>query len=61
MQFCQDLESAVIKTVEAGHMTKDLAICVNGASAGPSTYLNTQPFMDKIKETLEREYGYKST
>lgn len=58
--FCADLESAVIKTVEAGHMTKDLAICIHGSKAGPDTYLNTQPFMDKIKETLESQFGYKS-
>lgn len=30
-KFCQDLEAAVIKTVEKGHMTKDLAICVHGS------------------------------
>ncbi len=59
-KFCTDLEAAVIKTIEAGHMTKDLAICVHGPKAGPDTYLTTQPFMDKIKETLEREFGYDS-
>ncbi len=26
----------------------------------PDTYLNTEPFMDKIKETLEAKFGYKS-
>lgn len=38
LKFCTDMEAAVIKTVEAGHMTKDLAICVHGttkASARP--------------------------
>lgn len=29
-KFTQDLEAAVIKTVENGFMTKDLAICVHG-------------------------------
>lgn len=29
-KFCQDVEAAVIKTVENGFMTKDLAICVHG-------------------------------
>jgi isocitrate dehydrogenase len=58
-KFCSDLEAAVIATVEAGHMTKDLAICVHGSKAGPDTYLNTQPFMDKIKETLESKFGYR--
>lgn len=60
-KFCTDLEKAVINTVEAGHMTKDLAICVHGNKAGPDTYLNTEPFMDKIKETFEAKYGYKSS
>ena len=32
LQFCGDLEAAVIKTVEQGHMTKDLAICVHGTT-----------------------------
>lgn len=59
-KFCKDLESSVIKTVESGFMTKDLAICIHGNKAGPDTYLNTQPFMDKIKETLEAQYGYKA-
>lgn len=59
-KFCKDLESAVIKTVEKGHMTKDLALCVHGSKAGPDTYLNTEPFMDKIKETFESDFGYKS-
>lgn len=59
-KFTSDLESAVIKTVEGGHMTKDLAICVHGPKAGPDSYLMTQPFMDKIKETLEKNYGYVS-
>jgi isocitrate dehydrogenase len=27
LQFCLDMETAVIETVEAGKMTKDLAIC----------------------------------
>ena len=31
-KFCGDLEAAVIRTVEEGHMTKDLAICVHGTT-----------------------------
>ncbi len=33
-KFTQDLEAAVIKTVENGFMTKDLAICVHGWRCG---------------------------
>lgn len=58
-KFCADLEASVIKTVENGHMTKDLAICIHGPSAGTDTYLMTQPFMDKIKETFESNFGYR--
>lgn len=52
-QFCQNLESVCIETIEAGFMTKDLAICVKGLSnVGRSDYLNTFEFIDKIKENL---------
>ncbi|EFN59017.1 hypothetical protein CHLNCDRAFT_55969 [Chlorella variabilis] len=54
LKFCGDMEAAVIKTVEAGHMTKDLAICVHGTTkVTPDQYMYTEPFMDKIKETFD--------
>jgi hypothetical protein len=31
-EWCRDLEAAVIETIEAGKMTKDLAICVAGTN-----------------------------
>ena len=34
-KFSNDLEAAVIKAVENGHMTKDLAICVHGWRSVP--------------------------
>lgn len=49
-KFCDQLEAAVIDTVEAGHMTKDLAICVHGWDITENDYLNTIPFMDKVEE-----------
>jgi len=51
-KFAEALEQACVKTVENGHMTKDLAICVHGNSVRRDQYLNTQDFIDKIKETL---------
>jgi len=52
-QFCTDLEAAVRDTIEAGQMTKDLAICVHGTSkVTPNQYLYTEPFMDAIVENL---------
>ena len=39
----QDMEAAVIQTVEAGHMTKDLATCVHGSEVTPDQFLTTEP------------------
>ncbi|CAM9234841.1 unnamed protein product, partial [Discosporangium mesarthrocarpum] len=47
--FAKNMEKAVIETVETGHMTKDLAICVHGWNVTEDQYLMTEPFMDKIK------------
>lgn len=30
-RFCEILEETCVSTIEAGHMTKDLAICVKGS------------------------------
>lgn len=51
--FCTKLEATCIETIEAGHMTKDLAICIKGmANVGRSDYLNTFEFLDKLAENL---------
>ncbi|CAM9530750.1 unnamed protein product [Chrysoparadoxa australica] len=55
--FAKNMEASVIKTVEAGHMTKDLAICVHGWGVTEDQYLMTEPFMDKIKEQYDASYG----
>ncbi len=31
-EWCADLEAAVLETIEAGHVTKDLAICIHGTT-----------------------------
>lgn len=60
-KFTRDLEDAVLTVVRSGQYTKDLAICVEGTTqVTPDQYLNTEPFMDKIKETFEAKYGYTS-
>lgn len=47
-RFAQTLEDVVIRTVESGKMTKDLAALV-----GPTqTWLNTEDFMDALAEEL---------
>ena len=51
--FAETLERVVVETVEAGHMTKDLAICIAGTMNVPrESWLNTFEFMDKIGENL---------
>jgi len=49
--FADTLERVCVETVEAGYMTKDLALLVGKDQA----YLNTQAFLDKIIENLETE------
>lgn len=54
IKWCTDLEEAVVETIAAGHMTKDLAICVHGTTkVSPDTYLNTEPFMDAVSVTFQ--------
>jgi isocitrate dehydrogenase len=55
MDWCKTLEDVVIKTVESGKMTKDLAICVEGTNnVGRDKYLNTFEFLDAIAENLNK-------
>lgn len=51
--FAQKLEETCIETIESGHMTKDLAICVQGTTnVERRDYLNTFEFLDKLQENL---------
>jgi len=54
IKFCNLLEKVCIKTVETGLMTKDLAILIHGKKVAKKNYLNTQEFLNSIKETLEK-------
>jgi isocitrate dehydrogenase len=47
-EFCDRLEKATIDTVEAGQMTKDLALLVGGEQK----YLNTEAFIDAVAGRL---------
>ncbi|KAF4086852.1 hypothetical protein AMELA_G00089210 [Ameiurus melas] len=52
--FAQALEAVCIETIEAGFMTKDLAICIKSmASVQRADYLNTFEFLDKLAENLK--------
>jgi isocitrate dehydrogenase len=52
-KFSATLEQVIIETVEAGFMTKDLAICVAGTNdVSRDKYQTTQEFMNKVDENL---------
>lgn len=53
VNFCQKLEEVCVETVEAGEMTKDLAILVHGENIERKYYLNTQEFLAAIKRNLD--------
>lgn len=55
IDFCQKLEHVCVQTVEAGEMTKDLAILVHGDNITRNDYLNTQDFLAAIKRNLDKE------
>jgi len=52
-QFCLSLEKAIIKTVENGKMTKDLALCIHGKNLNSSHYLETSKFLQAIDITFQ--------
>ena len=53
--FAETLEKVIIETVEAGFMTKDLAILVHGTTkVAREQYLNTFEFIDKVAENLQK-------
>ena len=54
IEFCQDLETVCVETVENGKMTKDLALLVYG-DAIEGKYLTTQEFLNSLKENLDKK------
>ena len=57
VNFCQKLEQVCVETVEAGEMTKDLAMLVHGDNIGRKDYLSTQDFLAAIKRNLDVKLG----
>jgi isocitrate dehydrogenase len=55
INFSKKLEEVCIKTVEAGQMTKDLALLIYGDGVKRENYLNTQDFLAAIKTNLDKE------
>jgi isocitrate dehydrogenase len=53
MRFAETLEKVVVQTIEAGQMTKDLAVLV-----GPDqTWLSTEGFLDAVDTNLQKAMG----
>jgi len=53
VRFAETLERVCVETVEAGFMTKDLAILISK----DQPYLTTQQFLDKLDEGLKAAMG----
>ncbi len=53
IRFADTLEKTVIKTVESGSMTKDLAILIGAEQK----WLTTERFLDKIDENFRKAMG----
>ena len=49
--FAETLERVVVATIEAGFMTKDLALLVGAEQS----WLSTSGFLDKIGENLRKD------
>lgn len=56
-KFAESLEAVCVETIEAGFMTKDLALCIKGSVANlkREDYLNTFEFLDKLAENLNKK------
>lgn len=54
LEFVRKLEAACIETVEAGNMTKDLALLIHGPKVSREFYLNTEEFIDTVAKNLEK-------
>jgi isocitrate dehydrogenase len=53
-EFARKLEQVCVQTVEAGHMTKDLAVCIHGNNPPAGSYLYTTDFLSKIAENMQK-------
>jgi isocitrate dehydrogenase len=53
--FTKALESVCIETVEAGSMTKDLAVCIYGNDVPSDKYMTTENFLNTIDSNLRKK------
>ena len=57
-KFCVLLEEICINVVESGFMTKDLAMLVHKENLNSNHYLNTQDFLNLIKDNLDKKLDF---
>ena len=55
INFCDTLERVCVETVEAGKMTKDLALTIYGNKLSEEHYLTTEEFLSALDENLKSE------
>lgn len=53
VRFAQTLEKVCVETIEAGKMTKDLAVSIYGNNVPEGSYLFTEDFLDVLAKNLE--------
>jgi len=53
-RFAKQLEKTVIETVEAGFMTKDLALTIHGKAMKPEHYQTTEQFLLTIRDRFNK-------
>ncbi len=54
IRFAETLEKVCVDVVEAGKMTKDLAVCIYGNKVTEGQYLNTEPFLEALNQELRQ-------
>ena len=57
IDFCKTLEEVCVQTIEAGRMTKDLALCIHGKNLSEEHYLCTEDFLAALDEGLKEKIG----
>ncbi len=55
MDFSHNVEKVCVETVEAGQMTKDLALLIKGKDMTEKDYLTTEAFLDALDNNLQKK------
>jgi isocitrate dehydrogenase len=53
--FAKKLEQVCVETVEAGFMTKDLAVCIHGNTPPAGSFMYTNDFLSKVADNLNKK------